>query len=337
MSKSLYSVFGRRCARALSWLALVVALPVAAQVTPGETYTGRGTNYGYSGGGNCSLPFPEQVLTVAINDADYQGSQACGAYLEVLNPATSKKVVVRVDNRCPDCPPRGLDLAIPAFAQIAPLEAGIVSLRWRYVSGPDAQASVVFKEGSSASWSALQVRNQRNAVASLAYRTTGSGGTYVPLERQMYNYFVAPGGMGPGPFDLKVTDVFGQVLEVSGVPLSVGPELPLGVQFPAVLPAPGSAWSVPDSTPPAPATGPVTYATSVNSDWGQGYCLNVMVTNPNAGPVDWAVRIPVAGTVYNAWDSQVTQAGNELLAQGAAWNRTLQPGASLQFGFCANR
>ncbi|ATG96948.1 expansin EXLX1 family cellulose-binding protein [Paracidovorax citrulli] len=337
MPKSLLSVFGRRCALAWGWLALAVALPVAAQGTPGETYTGRGTFYGYDGGGNCSLPFPEHVLTVAINDSDYQGSQACGAYLEVLNPATSKKVVVRVDNRCPDCPPHGLDLAIPALAQIAPIDAGIVSLRWRYVSGPDTPASVVFKEGSSASWSALQVRNQRNAVASLAYRASGSGGTYVPLERQMYNYFLAPGGMGPGPFDLKITDVFGQVLEVSGVPLSVGPELSLGVQFPPVLPAAGSAWSVQDSEPPAPATGPVTYATSFNSDWGQGYCMNVTVTNPHAGPVDWAVRIPVSGTVYNAWDSQVTQVGNELSVQGAAWNRTLQPGASAQFGFCANR
>ncbi len=65
--------------------------------------------------------------------------------------------------------------------------------------------------------------------------------------------------------------------------------------------------------------------------------MNVTVTNPHAGPVDWAVRIPVSGTVYNAWDSQVTQVGNELSVQGAAWNRTLQPGASAQFGFCANR
>ncbi len=225
----------------------------------GETYTGRGTFYGYDGGGNCSLPFPEHVLTVAINDSDYQGSQACGAYLEVLNPATSKKVVVRVDNRCPDCPPHGLDLAIPALAQIAPIDAGIVSLRWRYVSGPDTPASVVFKEGSSASWSALQVRNQRNAVASLAYRASGSGGTYVPLERQMYNYFLAPGGMGPGPFDLKITDVFGQVLEVSGVPLSVGPELSLGVQFPRCCPQrvrPGPC-RIPSLRRPPPARSPM--------------------------------------------------------------------------------
>ncbi|MDA8456828.1 cellulose binding domain-containing protein [Acidovorax sp. GBBC 3334] len=332
MSVLSFKRLGGRGAQAMGWLLVAAALPAVAQSSGEGVHAGRGTFYGYDGGGNCSLPMPSHVLTAAMNHTDYQGSQACGAYIEVTNLNTAQTVLVRIDNRCPECAPGDVDLAEPAFAQISPLAAGEIPIRWRYVSGPDAQAAVVFKEGSSAWWSAVQVRNHRNPVASLAYRASGSTGDYTVLSREMYNYFVAPGGMGPGPFDLKITDTLGQVLEVSGVPLDVGPEIPLGAQFPAALPAPGSAW--PDQPT---ASLPATFSTQGNSDWGQGYCLDVTVANPNAVPLNWSVHIPVEGTVYTAWNAQVSQTGAVLSAAGDPWNQTLQAGATAQFGFCANR
>ena len=42
--------------------------------------------------------------------------------------------------------------------------------------------------------------------------------------------------MGAGPYDLRITDVFGQVLDVGSVPLMITTEISLGTQFPVHLP-----------------------------------------------------------------------------------------------------
>jgi len=227
---------------ALAATALLACTAAWSQGGFKDTHTGRGTYYGYTGGGNCSFPPPKKgVLTAAMNQADYDTATACGAYVEVTNLANGETVVVRIDDRCPECAPGDVDLSTEAFAKIAPLETGVLAISWRYVSGPSTPARVVFQDGSSQWWTSIQVRNHRNPVATLAYRPSGTKTAFMPLERQMYNYFVAPAGMGPGPYDLKITDVFGDVLRSNGVPLSVGPEISLHKQFPVVLPVPG-AW-----------------------------------------------------------------------------------------------
>jgi expansin (peptidoglycan-binding protein) len=296
-------------------------------------HTGQGTFYGYSGGGNCSIPFPSTVLTAAMNTTDYNTSEACGAYVEVTNLNTSKKVVVRIDDQCPGCSAGHVDLAQTAFAQISPISAGVIPISWRYVDGPSTPAVVYFKEGSSQWWAAIQVRNHRNPVASVAYRQTGSGGAYTTLSRQMYNYFLAPGGMGAGPFDLQITDVFGQVLNVTNIPLTITTDISLGTQFPAVLPAGGSSSSSDTSSSSQAAT----VSISTSSDWGQGYCNNVAVTNPNAFPLTWTVSFNVTGTVYTFWNANLVVSGSSVTATGVSWNQTLAAGATATFGYCANR
>lgn len=219
-------------------LALAIAGGAWAQGGYKDVHSGMGTYYGYSGGGNCSFPPPVGVLTAAMNTPDYNTAQACGAYIEVTNTDTAESVVVRIDDRCPECPAGNVDLSQDAFAKIAKLETGVIPIRWHYVSGPSTPAEVFFEDGSSQWWTAIQVRNHRNPVATLAYRPSGTTTPFVALERQMYNYFVAPSGMGPGPYDLKITDVFGNVLKKKGVALVTDTEISLHKQFPVVLPPP---------------------------------------------------------------------------------------------------
>lgn len=59
------------------------------------------------------------------------------------------------------------------------------------------------------------MRNHRNPVYRLEYRA--ADGSFQPLERQEYNYFVAPQGLGPGPYTLRVTDIYGHTLIDSGI------------------------------------------------------------------------------------------------------------------------
>ncbi|EFC84212.1 Rare lipoprotein A [Parafrankia sp. EUN1f] len=154
---------------------------------------------------------------VAMNEADYETARACGAYIQVTGPGGS--VVVKVTDRCPECAPGQLDLSEQAFARIAGGVPGQVDVTWRLAS-PSGLGAVQYKvkEGSSAYWLALQVRQHRNLVTSLEVRVNG---TWTPLRREMWNYFIAPNGLGPGPFTVRITDVFGERL-VHTVNLSPG-------------------------------------------------------------------------------------------------------------------
>ena len=52
---------------------------------------------------------------------------------------------------------------------------------------------------------------------------------------------------------------------------------------------------------------------------------------------NWAISVPVSGTINNLWNATWSQAGGSLSASGVSWNQTLAPGASAEFGFCAAR
>lgn len=55
----------------------------------------------------------------------------------------------------------------------------------------------------------------------------------------------------------------------------------------------------------------------------------------NAG--NWAISVPVSGTINNLWNATWSQAVRQPGASGVSWNQTFTPGASAEFGFCAAR
>ena len=91
---------------------------------------------------------------------------------------------------------------------------------------------------------------------------------------------------------------------------------------------------------PAPAassaTGIATKLTK-DSDWGSGYCARVQVTNKGSSAATWNVTTPIEGKISSLWSAQWSQQGSNLNASGLAWNQSLAPGASTEFGFCATR
>ncbi|HET9656855.1 MAG TPA: expansin EXLX1 family cellulose-binding protein [Kineosporiaceae bacterium] len=184
----------------------------------GRTYSGDGTFYGATGAGNCSYDAGPDRMIVAMNRADYDNSQACGAYLAVTGP-TGTRITVKVVDQCPECRPGDLDLSAEAFAKLASPSAGRIRVSWSLlsptVSGP---VSYVYKSGSSQYWCAIQVRNHRNPVRSLEVRV---GGGWRSLPRQSYNYFLSADGAGCGS-QLRITDIYGGQLIDSGI--SVRPD-----------------------------------------------------------------------------------------------------------------
>lgn len=178
--------------------------------------SGEATYYAADGSGNCSFdPTPGDLNVAALNTTDYAGSAMCGACLAITGPNGS--ITVRVVDRCPGCAPGDVDLSERAFAAIAPLERGRVPITWRVVPcAVDGPMRYRFKEGSSEYWVGIQVRNHRMPIAKLEAEVNGS---FREIPRESYNYFVQAGGLGPGPYRLRLTDIEGEVVEEPAIAL----------------------------------------------------------------------------------------------------------------------
>lgn len=194
----------------------------AAPCTGDRSGSGFATFYHYTAGtGACSFAGDDDgPYVAAINATDYAGSRMCGAWLQVTGPLGS--VDVRIVDMCPGCASGDLDLDAGAFAAIASPVAGRVPIAWRTI--PDPAEHLLFLQLSAASnlyFLQIQPRHGRYAVGGLEY--LGPSG-YVSARRESYNYFTVDGSLVPGPlsglFTVRVTDVNGQQVVASGIPLS---------------------------------------------------------------------------------------------------------------------
>ncbi len=169
------------------------------------------------------------MLVGAMNQADYQGSAACGRCAEASGPNGS--VTVRIVDRCPECKPGDIDFSPQAFERIAEMRAGRVPITWRYVPCEvPGTISYRYKEGSSQWWVGIQVRGHRHGIA--RFEAAEGDGAFQEVPRENYNYFVATGGLGPGPFTFRLTDVYGHQVVHQGVPLVDATVVPGGEQLP---------------------------------------------------------------------------------------------------------
>jgi expansin (peptidoglycan-binding protein) len=215
---------------------------------PPPERTGEATYYDADGSGNCSFDpspageerrpatssvptsGPSDLMVAAMNGVEYDMASWCGGCVEVDGPRGS--VVVRIVDSCPGCAAGDLDLSREAFAVIADLPQGRVPITWRAaacdVTGP---VRYRFKEGSNASWIAIQVRNHRYPIARL--EAHGGDGAWRDFARADYNYFVDTGGLGGGPFAIQITDDRGQTLVDTNVPFAEATEVPGAAQLPA--------------------------------------------------------------------------------------------------------
>ena len=134
-----------------------------------------------------------------MNAEQYAGSAVCGACARVDGPLGS--VTVRIVDQCPECLRGHLDLSLEAFAKVADPTLGRVDVSWQLVpcdvTGP---MRFCYKEGSSAFWTAIQVRNHRLPIQLLEIEKSGS---FKIIEREDYNYFVDPSGAGALPITVR--------------------------------------------------------------------------------------------------------------------------------------
>lgn len=193
-------------------------------------HSGDATFYTYaSGAGACSFDSTLNDLMVgAMNAIDYAGSQMCGAYVSVTGPLGT--IQIRIVDLCPGCSAGGIDLSPSAFAKIADTSLGRVPIKWQVIPSMAITPIVYhFKDGSSQWWTAVQIRNHRYPIYSFEYLTAQK--TFESVDRATYNYFVESGGMGPGPYTFRVTDIYGHTVTDSSIALTPSADVAGKAQF----------------------------------------------------------------------------------------------------------
>lgn len=203
--------------------------PPAGRIRPGVTYRGLATHYDAGDGdGACLFGPSDGLMIAAMNHIDYETSKACGAYLRV-RAASGASVTVKVTNECPlPCAPGQLDLSKQAFAKLGALSAGELSITWTLLSPSTTDTVAIrYKTGSTRHWCGIQVVGHRNPVARLEVRADG---TWRPLPRAEFNYFLSEQGTGCGGA-LRITDIHGEQLRLDDIPVRADVLQPTGVQF----------------------------------------------------------------------------------------------------------
>jgi expansin (peptidoglycan-binding protein) len=201
----------------------------AGRIRLGTTYEGDATHYeAADGNGACLFGPSDDMMIAAMNETDYEASKACGAYV-LVRAANGNSVTVRITNLCPlPCAPGQIDLSKQAFAELADPMLGRIPITWSLLSpGTAGTISIRYKDGSSQYWCGIQVIDHRNPVAKLEVET---GGGWRSLARTEYNYFLAEDGGGCGGA-IRITDIYGERLTVSGIPVRADVVQPTAVQF----------------------------------------------------------------------------------------------------------
>ena len=196
-------------------------LQLSAQECFPTVFEGEGTFYdGIAGtsSGNCSLPVAAgDYFHCAMNAFDYDNSNACGACITVTGPKGT--ITLTVVDSCPECARGDVDMTQEAFSQIADVIDGRVPISWKYTTcenNIDNSIQVVFKEGSSDFYTAIQVRNSIHAISNMEYQL--ENGSWGQLIRRSYNFFLKEDETGIlSPMNLRLTSVLGEQLVLNNI------------------------------------------------------------------------------------------------------------------------
>jgi uncharacterized protein DUF1592/uncharacterized protein DUF1588/uncharacterized protein DUF1595/uncharacterized protein DUF1587/uncharacterized protein DUF1585/cellulose binding protein with CBM2 domain len=90
--------------------------------------------------------------------------------------------------------------------------------------------------------------------------------------------------------------------------------------------------------PPAPPTDPIAVAWDVFTEWETGFCVRITVTNKTNQELTWSFQHELKGTIDNAWNVTITQAGDVATFTGQGDRARVGPMASAgDMGFCATK
>lgn len=191
---------------------------------------GRITYYAQSNFVACDIPMSEwPQYTTALSEKHFQGGLACGATVRLMN--AGKEIRAMVVDLCPvvgneewcsgDMTHFDLGNAT-TFAQLEPPVTGVKQITFEWIPTPvgDTPVKLRLKDGINNWWIAIEVINHRYPIAKLEIKDPQSGAWRAGDRTKpgMYNYWqfdFTGNGLTP-PFQIRITDQYGQVIEETG-------------------------------------------------------------------------------------------------------------------------
>ena len=223
---------------------------LGSELSLGQTYQGRATFYdaanptGGLGNSGYDIPYGNLEGITAINNVQWNGSEASGAFLSVSGPKQregAEPIVVQVSDLLYERSD-GLDLSAEAFTQVADPVDGVVNIEYELIGpGDDFQTPYgytigqgIVAEGISGSnpyYGAVRLNNHRYPIESV--ELIEDDGDAIPLQRGSDNRFVIENGALYGAQDLRVTDIFGQQVTLNDIDITSGSDADVvtGEQF----------------------------------------------------------------------------------------------------------
>ncbi len=206
-----------------------------------QEYQGRATFYdaanpaGGLGASGYDVPMQSQLhKIVAINNVQWNGSEASGTFFEVSGPKQrdgAAPITVQVVDYLYERAD-GFDMSAEAFAEVADPVDGVVNIEYKLVGPGDDYVTAygysigqgIVVEGidhTNPYYGAVRLNNHRYPIESVNLIT--DGGNSVELERESDNRFVLNGNYPLyGGQDLVVTDIFGQQVTLDNIDITSG-------------------------------------------------------------------------------------------------------------------
>lgn len=206
-----------------------------------QIYQGRATFYDAAnpagGIGASGYDVPEQSeldKVVAINNVQWNGSEASGAFIEVSGPKQREgaaPIIVQVTDLLYERAD-GMDMSAEAFAKVADPVDGVVNIEYELIGPSDdyvtaygysiGQGIVVEGiEGTNPYYAAVRLNNHRYPIESV--ELIEDDGDLIELDRESDNRFVMDGNYPLyGARDLLVTDIFGQQVTLNEIEIANG-------------------------------------------------------------------------------------------------------------------
>ncbi|KAJ9074028.1 hypothetical protein DSO57_1010329 [Entomophthora muscae] len=190
----------------LSVLYSVLSVSVAAHVGT-ATYTNGPDSWA-----KCSLPEGSFGRWASVGPAIYGGSQICGACIKVTNKDNNETTLAHVIDQCISCGPDDIVLNLSAFGTIGHPNLGRLSVEWEVIRCPAVLGNItyVWQKGSNKWYSAFQIRNHAEAIATVEY-SASLAGPWVKFNRRDDNYFISSGLLEKPAF-VKVTSISGKTV-----------------------------------------------------------------------------------------------------------------------------
>lgn len=315
-----------------------------AAPVPGKTWYGRATinSLGTVGLGNCSYPsevYPDALYTAAPLD-EYDTAAGCGTYYDVIGPNGKQARTMLVD-KCTECEPGHLDMSPETFEATGDRSLGAVEqITYTLVKDPVLSAPIWVRvqPGSTTYWVGFLVMNHGNQLTSVEY--LDSAGAWQPLTRTMYNYWHKEDGAGPGPFTLRITDIYQHQVTVDNIALTEGVTQKTEVwMYQGGTPAPSG--TVAPVSPSSSSSGPPAACHAqilMQGSWPNGYQATMKVRNDSLGSLQpWKVSFTVPdGVTVTGWNGTFTKSGNTVTVVAPDYAPPMAAGDTIDVGFRAD-